>query len=141
MPTFNVPIGSDGVLLDVLVGLSAPDVQALRNAGRPVPAPLLARALVDTGANVSCIDPRLAAPLTAAGIMPSRLVLANVPALGGVGTAAEYVVTWQVVHPSGNARSNFVLRDHPVVEQALGHLGYEALLGRDGLDQLLHIYN
>jgi hypothetical protein len=39
MPTFDVGIGTDGVFLDIQVGLSATDIRSLRNAGRPVPPP------------------------------------------------------------------------------------------------------
>jgi hypothetical protein len=141
MPTFDVVIELDEALVDIQVGLCAADVQALRLAGSPVPVPLAARALIDTGANVSCVDPRLTAPHVTAGVRPTRFVLANVPALGGLGMAALYVATLAIVHPSGNARADFVLRDHEVVERPLANLGYEALIGRDVLNQLVHFWN
>jgi hypothetical protein len=141
MHTLNVPIGPDGPLIDVLVGLSAADLQTLRNAGRPVPTPLALHALIDTGAEVSCADPQALAPLVHVGVIPKQFVLANVPAAGGITWAAEYTVSLTIVHPSGNARAHLVLRTQPVVEQSLGQLGYQALIGRDVLARCLHIYN
>lgn len=75
--------------------------------------------------------------LAAGGSLPPlRFVFASVPALGLFGLAAEYEVTLSIVHPSGESRSNLVLRSHPVLDQPLAKLGYEGLLGRDVLNQL-----
>jgi len=101
MPSFDVVIESDGALIDIQLGLCAADIQALRLAGSPVPAPIAARALIDTGANVTCVDPRLTVPHAAAGVRPTRFVLANVPALGGIAIAALYVASLTIVHPRG----------------------------------------
>jgi hypothetical protein len=129
-------------LIDVLVGLAAPTIQTLRQAGRPIPPPGAARALLDTGANATCVDPGLLTPLVqASGLMPRRFVLANVPALGGSQWAGEYLLSLIMVHPSGNPRDNGVWRNHPTVEQPLNQLGYQVLLGRDILDACLFLYN
>ena len=40
MHTFTVPILAEGPLLPVLLGLSTAHVQALRNAGQPIPGPM-----------------------------------------------------------------------------------------------------
>jgi hypothetical protein len=140
MQTFTVPIQPDGPLVDVLVGLAAADVRVLRNAGRPVPAPVTARALLDTGAEVTCGDPRILAAVIA-GVPPGRFVIANLPATGGVAPTPEYTVGLAVLHPSGNPRANLILRSHPVVEQPLGRLGYEFLIGRDVLKHCLIVYD
>jgi hypothetical protein len=141
MQTFTVAIEAEGALIDVLVGLAAKDLLAFRNAGRPIPAPVAVRALIDTGAEASCAEPQVLLPLVAAGIPPSRFVIANVPALGGVLPAGEYRITLTVMHPSNNPGANWVLRNQAVVEQPLGQLGYQVLIGRDILDRCLHVYN
>jgi hypothetical protein len=133
--TLTGSVSPDGALVDVLIGLAAPDVLLLRRSGRPIPQPVAARALLDSGADASCVEPALLAPLLAAGLALNRLVIANMPATGGMNLAGEYNTSLTVVHPSGNARANLVVRNHPLVEQPLGVLGYQVLLGRDFLDR------
>jgi hypothetical protein len=140
MHSLTVPIGPDGPLVDVLIGLAAADARALRNAGRPVPPQVSARALIDPGAEVFCVEPQTLAPLVS-NLPPARFVIANAPATGGILPAAEYPIGLTVVHPSGNARANLVVRSLPIVEQPLGRLGYQFLVGRDGLDRYLLIYD
>lgn len=141
MQTLIVPIEPEGVLVNVLVNLSAADLRTLRNAGRPVPTPLSLGALIDTGAEVSCMDAQALAPLVLAGLIPKRYVMANLPAAGGILPAAEYMVSLTIVHPSGNPRANLNLRNQPMLEQSLNQLGYQVLIGRDVLDRCLHVYN
>jgi hypothetical protein len=54
---------------------------------------------------------------------------------------SEYPVSLTLVHPSRSAKANLVLRNHPVLEQPLGPLGYQALLGRDVLAKCLLVYD
>lgn len=141
MHTLNVPIEPEGPVVNVLVGLNAADVRILRMAGRPVPQPLSLRALIDTGAEVSCVDAQAIAPLVLLGVTPVRYVIANLPVAGGLLPAAEYTVSLSIVHPSGKSRANLVLPSQSIVELSLGQLGYQVLIGRDVLDRCLHIYN
>ncbi len=141
MTTFSGQIAAEGPLVDVLIGLAAANVQALRQAGRAVPAPVAIKALIDTGSDVTCVDPQVLAPLVGLGLQRTRVILLNAPATGGMSAASEYATSLTVVHPSGNPRANLVLRNHPVVEQALGPLGYQALIGRDVLERCYLGYN
>jgi hypothetical protein len=141
MRTLTASIGTEGAVLDVQVGLAAADLQLLRNAGCPVPTPMAARALIDTGAEVSCVDVQLLDPLRAVGVAPQRFVFANFPAAGGLTLAPEYAVGLTIVHPSGNPRAALILRSLPVVEKLLDHLGYQVLLGRDVLMDCLLVYD
>jgi hypothetical protein len=134
-------IEPEGAIVDVLLGLASSNVQQLRTAGRPVPAPLAARALLDLGADACCVDSSLIAPLVRLGLQQAGYVIANIPAFGSVKPASEYYTNLTLVHPSGAARANFVLRNHLVVEQTLGPLGYQVLIGRDVLDRCLLVYD
>ena len=140
MQTLDVGLGPDGPIIALTLGLSWADIQALRMAGRPVPAPVAVQALIDTGAEASCVDPSVLAPLIT-GVPPGRFVFANVPAASGVTPAGEYTVSLTVVHPSGNRRANLVLANQPVVEVPLGALGCDFLVGRDVLARCLLVYN
>jgi hypothetical protein len=54
MATQTHPVSIDGLALDVLIGLKGADMAALVAAGKPVPAPALVRALIDTGTDMTC---------------------------------------------------------------------------------------
>lgn len=82
MHTLSGSITADGPLVEVLVGLAAADAQTLLAAGSPVPPPVQMRALIDTGAEVTALDPSALSALQAAGIPPARILVANSPALG-----------------------------------------------------------
>jgi hypothetical protein len=138
MPILKGLIESDGMLLDLRVALGATQAQKKRSAGQPLPAPIQIRALVDPGADCTCIDPSALAPLTpnATGV-----TLANVPSVGGLASVIQYDVSLTLIHPSGDARKDLVLRDHPVIELALGPLGIRALIGRDVLSHCHLFYD
>jgi hypothetical protein len=137
MQTLQANIEPDGALVDILLGLSSAQARSLRRSGSPLPQPVAARALLDTGADVSCADSRVLAPLLGHGLRPIRFVFTNMPALGGLALAGEYSVNLTIVHPSRQVAANLTLHDLPLVEQSLGALGYEFLLGRDVLAHCL----
>jgi hypothetical protein len=127
MPILNGQLEPDGALVDVLVGLSRPEIRRLRAAGRPVPASVALRALLDTGAECTCVDPQSLVGL----LLPLKGIgLTNVPAMGGLTPAAQHDASLTVVHPAGTSQ-NLVIHEHQVVELALGQLGYQMLIGRD----------
>jgi len=141
MNTLHAPINAEGALVDVHITLAGPDLLALRQKGSPLPSPVMVRALIDTGAEVTCLDRQVVAPLIAAGLMPGRFLLANIPASGGLQPTVEYTVGLTVLHPSGNLRLGLAMRSLPVIEQPLGALGYQALIGRDVLEHCLLVYD
>jgi len=53
MAQLTFPIVTDELLVDVRVNLAAPDLAVLRAANQPVPASVAARAILDTGSNVT----------------------------------------------------------------------------------------
>lgn len=119
---------SDGAVVPVRIGIAAADVQALRAAGRPIPQPVETTALIDTGAEITCLDPsvlaRLALPFI--GITP-----VNMPAGGGLTGGARHAGSLVVPHPSGRPRDDFRVPTVTFTEIDLGALGYEMLIGRD----------
>jgi hypothetical protein len=46
-----------------------------------------------------------------------------------------------IVHPSGNARDNLVIRDLSVFEVSLTPLGYQVIIGRDVLAKCRFLYD
>ncbi len=138
MPVLRAALQAEGALVDVLVGWSTARAQALRTALRPVPPPVPARAVLDSGAEVTCIDSSLVQTL---GLLPKGFTLANLPTVGGLTLGMEYDVSLTVLHPSGDARFHLVVSDLVVVELALGVLGYQALIGRDVLAVCKFLYD
>ena len=141
MNTIHSTLDADGAVIDLLIGLAAVYINQLRRAGSPVPSPIPVRALLDTGAEMTCVDPAVLAPLIrAASLRPTRTLYSNVPAAGGLNFVSEYAVGITIIHPD-DPRANLVFRNHPVLEQSLGPLPYQALLGRDVLARCLLVYD
>lgn len=49
MPSLTGPTTGDGAVIDILVGVNAPGLLALRQTGSPIPQPVPMRAVLDTG--------------------------------------------------------------------------------------------
>lgn len=59
MPYLTGPIGPEGAVIDVLVGVPTVRAELLRKNNFPVPTAVPVRALVDTGASISGFAPRV----------------------------------------------------------------------------------
>ncbi len=138
MPVLNGTIEPEGALVPIILGWGAAHVALLRAAAKAIPQPVSAGALLDSGAEVTSVDPSL---VQALGLPLDSFSLTNLPAGGGLTVATQYFAALTIVHPSGNAALNLVLSDLLVVELPLGPLGYRALIGRDVLARCRFLYN
>jgi hypothetical protein len=138
MPVLIAPLTPEGAIVDVVVGPSAATVQALRTALRPVPAAVKTRAILDTGAEITCIDDAL---VQALALPFGGTSLAHLPAHGGLMGTNLRDISLTVVHPSGNYQNDLVLRNLTVLELSLAFLGYQLLIGRDLLARCRLLYN
>ena len=120
----------DGATVAVRVGVSRQELFRLRAARQPIPQPADLIALIDTGAQVTCVDP---AAVRGQGLTLYGVTPVNVPAAGGLTGAVQYAASLTVVHPSGNPTDDLVVPDLPLTEVPLGPLGYQLLIGRDVL--------
>ena len=120
----------DGALVAVRIGVSRQELLRLRASRHPIPQPVDLTALIDSGAQITCVDSAIlpGLDLTLFGVTP-----VNVPSLGGLSAAVQYAASLIVIHPSGNAQDDFVISDLPIAEVNLGALGYQLLIGRDVL--------
>ena len=66
MPILTLPLEIGGAIIDVGFAVSGPRLNALKAANMPVPTPVIVRALVDTGASCTCLDPTVIAQLSLA---------------------------------------------------------------------------
>jgi hypothetical protein len=59
VPFLSVQVSPAGPIVDAYVGVSQARAEALQSAGLPVPKLFPVRALVDTGASRTCVDPAI----------------------------------------------------------------------------------
>jgi hypothetical protein len=137
VPVLRGVLRAEGALVEVQACWSAGQARRLRQAQRPVPPALDVRALLDTGAEITCLDTVVVQQL---GLPLAQLALANVPALGGLWAGAHYHASVTVVHSSSDPALALVIQNMLILEVPLAGLGYQALLGRDVLDRCDFIY-
>lgn len=120
----------DGALVDVEIGWSDSGARTLRASLQPVPPPVRARAVLDSGAEATCVDASLIQSL---GLSLSGVTPANLPAFGGLTLGVQRDASLTMLHPSGNVRRCLVVRTLLVIELSLSGLGFQVLIGRDVL--------
>jgi hypothetical protein len=140
MPIVSRPTSlPDGPRVTVLIGLAEWDVLRRRRARQPIPQPIQVTALLDTGAECSCVDPAIIQRL---GVNQSGFGMVGAPAAGGTVGSIRYEVGFTVVHPSGDAKLNYVVPTLDVHElDDLSHFGIDALIGRDVLASCVVVYD
>src|SRR5262245_3871997 len=120
MNTLILPIEANGTLVEVSIGLSAADARLLRQAGKPLPAPVTIRALIDTGAEATAVDASVLTPLVSAGIPPARFLFVNLPAAGQIAMPTpEYAVSLAFADLASGKPPIQPLRNFSVIEQPL----------------------
>lgn len=135
MPHLTVPFTGNGPLIDLSVGVSAQRRKALERAGMTVPSFQKARALIDTGASATCIDPAVLKPL---GLTPTGTIHIHTPSTSGKPYVCEqFDVALGIDHP----KHPMVLLTVPVIATELASQGISALIGRDVLASCLLIYD
>lgn len=136
MPQFTAPLTTEGLELQVLVGLSTPDMQNLQAAGTPVPRPAVVTGIIDTGSNCCSISSRVVAQL---GLTP--LSSGSTQTAGGTVSVNLYRVSMFIPRPGSATEFLAVVDSWIVSELNPGITGFEALVGRDLLAQLLLVLN
>jgi predicted aspartyl protease len=119
-----------GPCIQVLIGLASSMVQTLTQNGQTVPTPRAGRALIDTGAAITCIDDDLARNLGLPVLDVVQMVSASHTTPANV-----YPVQIEVVGVGINVQ---VLK---CMGAKLSSQGIEALIGRDFLANGLLVYN
>jgi hypothetical protein len=133
MPHQTLPIVRDGLGLEVMIGLCGQDTLNLLTAGQPVPAPVQARAWIDTASNVTCVPARhlsrFQLPLFATQ---------SVQTTAGPIVANFYEVSLSILRPGG--AGHLLTLEHLVVQELAPFLpDVDVLIGRDILADYLLI--
>jgi predicted aspartyl protease len=121
----------------MLIGVSISRAQALTDDGQKVPKLKRVRALIDTGASSTCLDPLVFAEL---GLQPTGTIPILTPSTGAVPVeASTYDVS--IVIPAG-APPHLLIETIAVSAcELFGPQGIHALLGRDILQRCLLVFN
>ncbi len=117
-------------MVEISIGPSLSLVQSLQSKGLPVPAPVRAMALVDTGASGSVVNPSIVQSL---GIQPVGVVGISTPSTTQSVSCRQFHV--DVSFPNGVTVAGAV-----VLEAPLGGQPIQCLIGRDILQHAVLVY-
>lgn len=135
MPSITGNVLSNGILIEVLIGVSYPLEQALLRAGAEVPVQQHALFVVDTGADRTTIDDHLVRRLRLEPVTQTRVVTFNSGPAGHL--SDTYAASFQIKNASDTPWTDRTLK---VLGGNLPH-GLEGIVGRDVLDRLHLDYN
>ncbi|GEM_PF-474833 len=139
MPTLKDDLTPAGALVETEIGLCSTKVQGIRHALRPVPSTFRCRALLDTGAERTCVDEAVCQALQ---LDYQGMALVNIPSQQvGLAFGVKHDVDLTILHPSGNARHHLIVRDLAVIELALNNFDFQVLIGRDVLAHCRFLYD
>ena len=133
----TISIGPHGPVVSVLVGVSQAFASNAAARGRPIPVPVQADFLIDTGASVTVLDPALVARLS---LVPRAGPLATTVTAGATISVNQYDVSLSLQDVRGT-RPDLTLGNLLVAEIALGTSHYDGLLGRSVLQQCQLLYD
>jgi predicted aspartyl protease len=122
-------------MVDLFIGVSGPRSAALQSAGIAVPQPVTVRAMIDTGASCTVIDPT---SIQSLGLVPTGTVPIHTPSTAGTAIhCSQYDVMLAIYHP----KFSLVVGTAPIITSDLLSQGFHALIGRDVLSRCLFIYD
>ena len=139
MPHFTLPIEANGPFVKALLSVSEARELALLDASKPVPTPVIAKGLIDTGASCTCVDVSVIKKLK---ITPSGEININTPSTKSrkPETMNQYDISLKI-YESAEAPP-YIIRNLPVIEtELLVNQGFDALIGRDVLSKCVLVYN
>jgi hypothetical protein len=140
MPHFTLQLDVlHGPVVNAAVGVSGARRKALIDAGAAVPPQVAIRALIDTGASLTSIDPSALAKL---GLEPTGSVSVHTPSTGATPhSAAQYDVSLLIPGPTVDSPMLRVDTMPVITAELTSQQGIDALIGRDVLHTCLLVYN
>lgn len=131
MPHFSLPISADGLIVQSVFGLNGPATAARAHAGQPIPRPIVARALLDCGADATAIAPHVFRSL---GVAPTSPGMSQTSS--GMVRVKLYQISLSIVGPGSLA---LTVPDLLVSELTVPLPNLDALIGMDVLRQCLFV--
>jgi hypothetical protein len=138
LPHFTLQILAEGPMVQAVVGVSSARADALRAAQQPVPQTIPVRALVDTGASCSCVDPSV---LTGLALTPTGAANIVTPTTGATpNVTSAYDVLLAIPAAPGQQPAVFPTISVVAVDLLVPQ-GFHVLIGRDILSDCILVYN
>ncbi len=138
MPHFTLNIDAAGPIVNAQVNVSEGRRTALEAQGTPVPPPRVVRALIDTGASFSSVEPMV---LTALGLTATGTIDFVTPSTGqNVVTTDTYDVDI-VIYKGPNDPPLSMPNLRVAACELYLKQGIHALIGRDILSKCILLYN
>jgi hypothetical protein len=138
MPHFTLMIDGPGPVVNAAVFLTQGRRDAVTASGGELPTIQVVRALVDTGASITSIDPQVFETL---GLTPTGLLDMVTPSTGaGVHTTDTYDVDFLIGAANGETPLQ-ITNLRVCASQLFLNQGINALIGRDILSKCLMVYN
>ena len=128
MPHLSGQVTPWGPLINVVVGVSGPRQQALTQAGQPIPPPVVAKLVVDTGASLTSIDTTILAQLA---LPPTGKVAIHTPSTQGKPHPADQFDVSIVLYGVSTNILVYNVVALPVIDGSFKAQGIDGLLGRD----------
>jgi len=139
LPHFTRQISPQGPIVDAFVVVSLGRASALTSANQTIPQPIRVRALIDTGASHTCVDPSV---LTALGLTPTGTTTVVTPTTGLSSVTVNQYDVGLVIPSAQASHSSFIRPTVAVSEHELVRRhGFHVLMGRDILADCLFIYD
>jgi len=126
-------------MVNALIGPSQARFAALKAAGQTPPQPIPVRALIDTGASGTCVDPMI---LQTLGLTATGVVAVNTPTTGVTPVKQDqYDIALIIPGPSQTHAPLFVGNLPVLAAELFQAQGFHALVGRAILSMCLMTYD
>ena len=132
MPILTVPLSQGRALVAVQVDVRPSLRASALAAGLALPPPVSGTAMIDTGADRTCADPRVIRALNLSAVSQVSVVHVHGQPAGQV--ADVFYVSLTIFDPAQGPAGGLYLPYLAVVEAAVEHLGQPVLIGNDVLD-------
>jgi hypothetical protein len=135
MPIFRVAIGADGPVIDLGVKIGRAMVHTMVAQGQAPPQPLTVRALIDTGSDVSAVEPNV---LVQIGSVATGMAQIRRP---GTGTTFLPAAVHDIRLSFGGAQPGALWIPISIVEAVPSTPSVLAIIGRDTLAHCQFVYD
>lgn len=138
MPHFTLQISPQGPIVDAGIMVGSARQQALEAANQVVPAPQMIRALIDTGAAISAVDPTV---LKALSLSQTGEAEIHTPSTKGVAVTTPTYDVKIAILAGRTGDLHFISETIQVTATDLLVHGFQALIGTDILKSCILQYN